>query len=65
VKYFNAKFLQDLRDLFEKVGKIKECVVKTSTAGKPLGYGFVTFINRKDVDEAIEVRKQELFYFKT
>ena len=47
----------DLRDYFEKFGKISDATVKTDPAtGRSKGFGFVVFVDPATVDEVLLTR---------
>ena len=44
----------DLQELFSQYGEIEELVVvKDKFSGRPKGFGFVTYANDKDADDAV------------
>ncbi|MFH1188618.1 MAG: RNA-binding protein [bacterium] len=52
----------ELKDAFAKFGEIEDAVIITDKAtGRPKGFGFVTFVNDGDADNAIsEMNGMEL-----
>ena len=50
--YHSLLSADDLRDYFEKFGKIADATVKTDQAtGRSKGFGFVVFVDPSTVDE--------------
>ena len=44
---------EELRVVFEKYGKVVECIIPTDTAGKSKGYGYVSYEDDNDTIKAI------------